>query len=50
MPPTVMGSLYTGVSFEAIAIDMAYQLGGYYVFACMHIAMIYVPQIVATFS
>ncbi len=50
MPPTVMGSLYTGVSFEAIAIDMAYQLGGYYVFACVHIAMSYVPQIVASFS
>lgn len=44
MPPTVMGSLYTGVSFEAIAIDMAYQLGGYYVFAIVHILIMYLPR------
>ncbi|QQG36087.1 MAG: DUF1761 domain-containing protein [Micavibrio aeruginosavorus] len=48
MPPTVMGSLYTGVSFEAIAIDMAYQLGGYYVFAMVHIATAYIPVMLGT--
>jgi|JI10StandDraft_1071094.scaffolds.fasta_scaffold14127_8 hypothetical protein len=48
MPPTVMGSLYTGVSFEAIAIDMAYQLGGFYVFALVHIAMAYLPGALPT--
>lgn len=37
MPPTVMGALYTGYSFEAVAIDTAYQLGGYYLFAMVHI-------------
>ncbi len=30
MPPLVMGSLYTGYPFNAVAIDAAYQLGGYY--------------------
>lgn len=45
MPPTVMGSLYTGVSFEAVAIDMAYQLGGYYVFAMVHIFIMYLPKL-----
>lgn len=50
MPPTVMGSLYTGVSFEAVAIDMAYQLGGYYVFAVVHILMIYLPQAISAIS
>ncbi len=48
MPPTVMGSLYTGVSFEAVAIDMAYQLGGYYVFAIVHILMVYLPGILSS--
>ena len=48
MPPTVMGSLYTGVSFEAVAIDMAYQLGGYYVFAIVHIMMVFLPQIISS--
>jgi hypothetical protein len=30
MPPIVMGSLYTGYPFNAVAIDSAYQLAGYY--------------------
>ena len=33
MPPIVMGSLYTGYPFNAVAIDAAYQLGGYYAIA-----------------
>ncbi len=37
MPPTVMGALYTGTPFELVAIDTAYQLGGYYIFALVHI-------------
>lgn len=37
MPPTVMGALYTGHSFEAVAIDMGYQLAGYYVFGLVHV-------------
>lgn len=39
MPPIVMGSLYTGYPFAAVAIDAAYQLAGYYVLAVMNIAM-----------
>ena len=39
MPPLVMGALYTGYSFEAVSIDAAYQLAGYYVFAIVHVAM-----------
>ena len=31
MPPIVMGSLYTGYPFNAVAIDASYQLAGYYV-------------------
>lgn len=38
MPPRVMGSLYTGYPFNAVAIDMGYQLAGYYLFALVHIA------------
>jgi hypothetical protein len=38
MPPTLMSSLYTGYPFEAMAIDTSYQLGGYYLFAAVHIA------------
>lgn len=38
MPPLVMGALYTGYAFEAVSIDAAYQLAGYYVFAIVHIA------------
>jgi len=33
MPPILMGSLLTGYPFQAAAIDSAYQLSGYYVFA-----------------
>ena len=36
MPPIVMGSLYTGYPFNAVAIDASYQLGGYYVIAIVH--------------
>ncbi len=42
MPPAIMGSLYSGSSFEAVAIDTAYQLGGYYVFALVHMAFLYI--------
>lgn len=41
MPPLVMGSLYTGYPFDAIAIDASYQLGGYYIFALVHIVFLY---------
>jgi hypothetical protein len=37
MPPTLMSALYTGYPFEAMAIDASYQLGGYYIFAAVHI-------------
>jgi len=37
MPPALMGALYTGYPFEAVAIDTSYQLGGYYIFALTHI-------------
>ena len=37
MPPLVMGALYTGYAFEAVSIDAAYQLAGYYIFAVIHI-------------
>ncbi len=40
MPPTLMNALYTGKSFEATAIDTSYQLGGYYIFAAVHIAFL----------
>jgi hypothetical protein len=40
MPPTLMSSLYTGYPFEAMAIDTSYQLGGYYIFAAIHIAFL----------
>ena len=38
MPPTLMGSFYTGYPFQAVAIDSAYQLAGYYMFATTHTA------------
>lgn len=41
MPPALMGALYTGYPFEAVAIDTSYQLGGYYVFAAVHIAFLH---------
>lgn len=37
MPPTIMGALYTGYPFQAVAIDSAYQLAGYYLLALAHI-------------
>lgn len=37
MPPTLMGAFYTGYPFEAVSIDSAYQLGGYYILAGVHI-------------
>lgn len=39
MPPTVMGAFYTGYPFNAVAIDSAYQLAGYYIFAMTHIIL-----------
>ena len=40
MPPTLINALYTGYPFEAMAIDTSYQLGGYYIFAAVHIAFL----------
>lgn len=37
MPPILMGALYTGYSFEAVAIDAGYHLAGYYILAGTHI-------------
>jgi hypothetical protein len=42
MPSGLMGALYSNSSVEAVAIDMAYQLGGYYVFALVHMAMLFI--------
>lgn len=39
MPPIVMGSLYTGYPFAAVAIDASYQLAGYYALAVCHILL-----------
>lgn len=39
MPPLVMGSLYTGYPFAAVAIDASYQLAGYYALALTHILL-----------
>lgn len=39
MPPLVMGALYTGYSIEAVSVDAAYHLAGYYVFAIVHIVL-----------
>ncbi|PZQ47461.1 MAG: DUF1761 domain-containing protein [Micavibrio aeruginosavorus] len=41
MPPTLMSAMYTGYPFEAMAIDTSYQLGGYYLFAAVHIVFLY---------
>ncbi len=41
MPPALMGGLYTGRNFDAVAIDASYQLAGYYIFAAVHIAFLY---------
>ena len=40
MPPTLMSALYTGNSIQAMAIDAGYQLGGYYIFAAVHIVFL----------
>lgn len=37
LPPSLMGALYTGGTFEAVAIEAAYHLAGYYLFAVAHI-------------
>lgn len=42
MPPTLMGALYTGYPFEAVAIDTSYQLAGYYAFALVHIIFLHI--------
>ncbi len=39
MPPIVMGSLYTGYPFGAVAIDASYQLAGYYAIAIVNILL-----------
>jgi hypothetical protein len=39
MPPIVMGSLYTGYPFNAVAIDASYQLAGYYALGLTHIIL-----------
>jgi len=41
MPPLLMGALYTGYAFEAVAIDAAYQLAGYYIMALVHIGFLF---------
>lgn len=40
MPPLVMGSLYTGYPFNAVAIDASYQLAGYYALGVTHLILI----------
>lgn len=42
MPPNLMAGLYSGAPMEAVAIDASYQLGGYYVFALVHMSFIYI--------
>ena len=37
MPPIVMGSLYTGYPFNAVAIDASYQLAGYYMLGFVYL-------------
>lgn len=39
MPPLVMGQLYTGDPFNAVAIDASYQLAGYYLIGMTHIVL-----------
>lgn len=39
MPPIVMGSLYTGYPFNAVAIDASYQLAGYYALGLTYIIL-----------
>jgi len=40
MPPIVMGSLYTGYPFNAVAIDASYQLAGYYALGIVYVTMV----------
>lgn len=40
MPPILMNALNTGYPFEAMAIDAGCQLGGYYIFAAVHIVFL----------
>ena len=40
MPPIVMGAFYTGYPIRAAALDSAYQLGGYYIFALVTAGML----------
>ena len=40
MPPSLMSALYTGQKIETMAVDAGYQLGGYYLFAAVHIAFL----------
>ncbi len=39
MPPIVMGSLYTGYPFNAVAIDASFQLAGYYALGLVYILL-----------
>lgn len=39
MPPIVMGQLYTGDPFNAVAVDATYQLAGYYVIGLTHVVL-----------
>lgn len=39
MPPIVMGSLYTGYPFNAVAIDASYQLAGYYALGLVYVIL-----------
>lgn len=40
MPSILMSAFYTGNSLQTMAIDAGYQLGGYYVFAVVHIVFL----------
>lgn len=40
MPPILMNALNTDYPFEAMSIDAAAQLGGYYIFAGVHIVFL----------
>ena len=44
MPPIVMGSLYTGYPYNAVAIDASYQLGGYYIIALVQYLFLHFTQ------
>ncbi|MFA5593506.1 MAG: DUF1761 domain-containing protein [Micavibrio sp.] len=40
LPPTFMSAMHSGYPFEAMAIDASHQLGGYYIFAAVHIVFL----------